>query len=220
MQCDAWYVYQYSDTLSYIIQSCIHRGLTPKLHVRLEKQPERKYSRYLRCPAPFLVFAPGHEADWLTYILDHLSPEPKGTQQKRWPMVTLSSSIFLYNNILAQSKFWVWTYQWVANCCNLIQIVTMRSIKQHRRNHCILVREELLQSSFFLSSCFMATMWRVFLVTSCRLLKTIQLLDIQCIQCYRGSIPAPWFEALPILPWGHPCASWRLSSSQVQSSVY
>lgn len=206
----------------HIIQSCIHRGLTPKLHARLEKKPERKYSRYRRCLAPFLVFAPGDEADWLTYIFHHFNREPKGMQQKGdpwWPFLHLSSYILasiqiLTLNIPVGHKLLQY---------NLIQIVTMRSsIKQRRQNHSILVREELLQSSFFLSACFMATICRGFLVTSRRLLKQLHVLVIRYTYwyyaiSYRGSnpaLPAPWFEVLPILPWGHPHASWRLSSIQ------
>ena len=128
---------------------------------------------------------------WLTHV-SHVHfrsiwvQNPKGRNKKGdpwWRFLLLSSYIIIYLHNPNSEFEHTSGSQTVATWYKLSQCVAL-IIKQHRRNHSILVREELLQSSFFLSSCFMATMWMVFLVTSCRLLKTIQLLDIQCIHVY------------------------------------
>lgn len=115
---------------------------------------------------------------------------------------------------------------------NLIQIVTMRSsIKQRRQNHSILVREELLQSSFFLSSCFMATICRGFLVTSRRLLKQLHVLvygirtdtmlsviGVQIQHCQHLDLKfCQFFHGAILMQAG---GSVAFSSSQVQSFGY
>ena len=91
----------------HIIQSCIHKGPHSKTACTAWKTAWKKVFKVSSLSSPFSSLCSWRRS-WLTYILDHFSPDPKGCNKKVTPgdpFFYLFSSSF----ILAQSKFFLCT---------------------------------------------------------------------------------------------------------------